>query len=415
MEQGNDAQVVAAQDAPKKSFKDALASPAGPAPSADEAADGKSPASPTGAPASDEVAKKKRPHLAKNGGVNSGNHAALKRETAELLKTHAQHVKSTGNADTTKSASSKKGGRQLNRGGGEVTEAPAKGGAAGKEAATKAKAAKRKTKGADSNGNGADAEEEREVVPYAYKHPKPRVLTEAVFLWELVAAFSEPKTVLLLERLCQDVAAKLQASRQANHLMQRYWNAQWARMVWEESKLTAEKRYLLPSALSRSEGKINWKKMFKEEYPLWLQRTFAGVGSNNNANNVAKVLFQQEILNENKSAAELAKSELTLEEAFLKAQRKRGVEVEVDNEDDDDDKNSVEGAKGGKRGPGSPSGGHDAGKGFRVRVPVHDPQAGFTRSDYKQNYRQGARKGKHMKGGDKKWESYAAMDDGDDW
>lgn len=279
------------------------------------------------------------------------------------------------------------------------------------------KKVKRKGEKAGASGEAGDAGGGSAALPYRYKYPKPRAITDVLFMWDLVAAFSEPKTVLLLERLCRDVATRLQESCKLTHLLQRYWNAQWAKLIWEDSKITVDKRLLLTSSLSHSEGKINWKKMYKEEYPCWVHRTFTGVGSNNNATNTAKVLFHKETLNENKSAAELAKSELTLEEALLKAQRKRGVETQVDHEGSNGDDGNAPDAEGGgsvvARAAGASKaagGGGPAGKGLKVRVPVRDPGEGFTRATYKQNYRQGARKGKHMKGGDKKWGSYAALD-----
>lgn len=250
------------------------------------------------------------------------------------------------------------------------------------------------------NRKGTDASEsdaESEKV-FLYSHPKPRVLTDGLFMWELVASFCAPTHIGEVERICKDVHEHLQTSHTSNRLMQRYWNAQWSRLVREEDQLPREKRLLLTTSLSRSEGKTNWRGHFVEEYPLWRKRTFMGKGADNNANNAAKTLFQREVLNEIKSAAEMARTQLTVEEAVVKLMKKRGIELVSDGEPHAFPKNT-RGKSGATSDEGLLMGGQKG-----VKIPVKDCAVeGYERSDYKTNWRIGNRKGKHKKGGVKKW------------
>lgn len=238
---------------------------------------------------------------------------------------------------------------------------------------------------------------------YEYKHPKPRVLTSSLFMWEHVAVFSMPAQVVELERLCRDVARLLKDSNTGTHPMQRYWNAQWSRLMWREEELPDAKKHLTPTMLSRSEGKRKWKDVFIQEYPHYLKRVYQGKGVCNNAVNAAKVLFNRQVLNAAKTAAELERMELTVEEARVKEQKKRGVNVEFEETPDTATSPSS---------PGCPHGSY-AGKGERERhekgrprTVKKEPHATYTRSDYKEDYRTGDRKGKHKKGGTGRWSKF---------
>lgn len=253
---------------------------------------------------------------------------------------------------------------------------------------------------------------EPEVPPHIYKRPMPAVVTDAVFMWEQVACFSEPKQVVELERLCRPTSSALAASNRGTHLMQRYWNAQWTRMVWNENEVPAKKRFLDVSSLSRNEGRRSWKAAYVEEYPFWIQRTYQGKGIRNNEANEAKALFHREQLNVVLTAAQLKAMELTEEEARIKEEQKRGVEV------------IFEGASQGTAtattagGGGAPSAAvKEDGKGKRKKkggkgsgaphlVVQKAPGESYTRDDYKLDSRSGTRKGKHQKGGVSKWSHY---------
>lgn len=267
----------------------------------------------------------------------------------------------------------------------------------------------------DSRDASSEDDDDDAKVPFNYTHPKPRVLTDALFMWEHVASFSEPAQVAQLEQVSRDVAAHLKESNKGPRLMQRYWNAQWCRMVWKEEELPAEKRYLPASMFSHSDGKRRWKKVFVEEYPLWLDRTFQRRGLRNNDVNEAKVLFHVEPLNPNRTAAELQRMELTEEEALLKEQKKRGVEVEFEHVDENGGAGaSGDGAAGGagitRPGLKDEKRDHQAREKGRPRAVQKDV---YTRSDYKEDYRTGARKGKHQKGGTNRWDNFDSYGDYD--
>ncbi|KAK7195839.1 hypothetical protein NESM_000515300 [Novymonas esmeraldas] len=263
--------------------------------------------------------------------------------------------------------------------------------------------ANRATTGGSSGSDGYESHQDDAVVEYHYRHPKRRVITAALFLWERVAAFSAPAQVAELERVSRDVARHLAESNTGTHLLQRYWNAQWSRMVWKDEELPEEKRYLAPAMLTRSDGKRSWKKVFVEEYPLYLERIYQGKGVRNNDMNEAKVLFHREVLNTAKTAKELQRLELTEEEARVKELRKRGVDVEVDE------------TPGGAASPASPTGTHavqtskaerEKHEKGRPRAVAKAPHESYTRSDYKEDYRTGDRKGKHKKGGTGRWSNF---------
>ncbi|AYU78915.1 hypothetical protein conserved [Leishmania donovani] len=238
---------------------------------------------------------------------------------------------------------------------------------------------------------------------YQYKHPKPRVLTSSLFMWEHVAVFSMPAQVAELERVSRDVARLLKDSNTGTHPMQRYWNAQWSRIVWKEEELSDEKKYLAPTMLTRSEGKRKWKNVFVQEYPLYLKRVYQGKGVCNNAVNAAKVLFNRQVLNAAKTAAELEQMELTVEEARVKEQKKRGVDVEFEDTPDTAPSPSSLGCHHGSYPAKGERERHEKGRPRAVKKAPHET---YTRSDYKEDYRTGDRKGKHKKGGTGRWSKF---------
>ncbi|KPI86066.1 hypothetical protein ABL78_4868 [Leptomonas seymouri] len=248
---------------------------------------------------------------------------------------------------------------------------------------------------------------------FNYTHPKPCVLTDALFMWERVASFCEPVQVAEVERVSRDVAAHLKESNKGARLMQRYWNAQWCRMVWKEGEMPQEKRYLLPSMFTHNEGRRRWKKTFVEEYPFYLDRTYQRHGVRNNDVNEAKVLFRVETLNTNRTAAELQKLELTVEEARVKEQRKRGVEVEYEHVEENGAGASGEGGAGAAVArPGLDDTKRDRAAREKGRPRAVQKEV-YTRADYKEDYRTGTRKGKHQKGGANRWDKYDAYGDYD--
>ncbi|KAG5504349.1 hypothetical protein JKF63_04798 [Porcisia hertigi] len=202
--------------------------------------------------------------------------------------------------------------------------------------------------------------------------PNERVLTTALFMWERVAAFSVPSQVAEIERVSRDVWQHLKKSNTGTNLMQRYWNAQWSRLIWKDEELPEEKRHLLPTMLTRNDGKREWKKMFVEEYPLYLERLYRGVGVCNNALNEAKVFFPRQLLSHQLSEAEKKQLELTSRKPTLQ-NNERG----------------------------------------RPRAVEKAPDKPYTRSDYKQDYRAGDRKGKHKKGGNGRWSGFDDFGDYD--
>lgn len=250
----------------------------------------------------------------------------------------------------------------------------------------------------------------KEKPPYVYKHPKPLAVTGSLFMWEHVASFSSPKVVCELEHVCKDVAEHLKGSNTGTRVMQRYWNAQWARLSWDEELISSDKKLLLPSSLKRSEGKKNWKKMYAEELPFWVQKTLQGVGVNNNATNEAKVMFKVEQKNAHLTGEQLAAMELTEEETLAKAALKKGLVVHVDENGGGASGGGGDSPKKNGRGRGGRGGrGRGRGRGPRAAGPK-DPSAGYQRDDYKEDFRIGSRQGKHKKGGVSKWAGFA--DDG---
>ncbi|EPY33762.1 hypothetical protein STCU_02004 [Strigomonas culicis] len=214
-------------------------------------------------------------------------------------------------------------------------------------------------------------------------------------MWEHVASFSHPKVVCELEHVCKDVAEHLAVSNTGTHLMQRYWNALWAKLSWDEELIASEKKYLLPASLKRSEGKKSWKKMYAEEIPFWVQKTLQGVGVNNNASNEAKTLFKVEQQNANLTGEQLAAMErAAAKQAVERLIKNRPVGRTSESAGGDGDEDSNKPKKG--RGP-RPSG------------PI-DASVGYQRFDYKRDDRAGTRQGKHKKGGVSKWSGFA--DDG---
>ncbi|KPA84093.1 hypothetical protein ABB37_02196 [Leptomonas pyrrhocoris] len=283
-----------------------------------------------------------------------------------------------------------------------------------------ADADKQHQRGRDSNSDDDDDDARSDNTArteFHYTHPKPRVLTGALFMWEHVASFSEPVQVAQVERVSRDVAAHLKESNKGPRLMQRYWNAQWCRMVRKEEDVPVEKRYLPPNMLTRSEGKRRWKKVFVEEYPFFLDRTYQRHGVRNNDVNEAKVLFHVEALNPNRTAAELRKMELTVEEARAKEQRKRGVEVEFEHVEENGAGASGEGGAGAggcggvvRPGLDDTRRDHAAREKGRPRAVQKDS---YSRADYKEDFRTGARKGKHQKGGTNRWDNFDSYGDYD--
>ncbi|CCW68263.1 unnamed protein product, partial [Phytomonas sp. Hart1] len=245
-------------------------------------------------------------------------------------------------------------------------------------------------------------------------HSKPRVITEALFIWETVASFCEPQLVCELERLSRDVAAHLARSNTGTRLLQRYWHAQWRGLVWPDPPPSLDLRLLRPASLPRCNGRVRWKQSFVEEYPLWLQRTIMGKGKNDRAYDASKVLFHRETLNLHKSADELAATELTVEEALQKAIAKRGIEVGMDEKGDPKELLNTLKRRGqdGVRSNGTAS--PRLVKGLScLNLCSRSSQESLTREDYQMDHRQGSRKGKHKKGLDKKWSSYDNFGDFD--
>lgn len=376
-----------------RTFRDAAAAPAA------SRVDGLVPVSASAAVGARVRKSKKIKKIAKQGGVSSAGMAGKRKDEA------AEATEIAATATPTKPATTKKGGKVATRA--DIVENGATDSPTGPPALNKKQ--RKKLAAANDGASGPVSPIlKKEVVPFPYKHPKPAAIVGALFMWDTVAAFLEPRTSILLERLCRDVATVLRKSNVSNKLMQRYWNAQWARLVLDSDVIPEPKLLLLPTSLTRADGKTKWKKMYREEFPQWEARTFTGVGANNNALNEAKVFFHREELNTKLTPAQLAARALTIEETLLKAQRKRGVVVEVDNEDGKDG-----GAEAGGGGDGGGGGGATA-KPVTLRVPKQGEPASFDRAVYKENYRYGSRKGKHQKGGDKKWSSYVDYDDGDD-
>ncbi|ORC89284.1 uncharacterized protein TM35_000132880 [Trypanosoma theileri] len=249
-------------------------------------------------------------------------------------------------------------------------------------------------------------------------------LRDWLFAWELIAAFSPPRTVCILHTLCRDVRSTLQHSSTGTRLLQRYWNAQYHRLVWgDEVKVGDEQknkaRRTLEFTLSRSEGKRDWMKMYREEYPSWCARTFLGVGTRNNDVNVAKVLFKVEPPNEALPGEEIAKMELTPEEALA-----RRVEKNLQNLEGEEVENcSGSGSRNRSRGKGNShpqivdkKGRRKGDRTDRQKV-MKNPALGLSRDDYKNDQRLGKHKEKHKKGRMGRWDGLAGdgCADDNDW
>ncbi|KAH9593383.1 hypothetical protein LSM04_002358 [Trypanosoma melophagium] len=230
-----------------------------------------------------------------------------------------------------------------------------------------------------------------------------------LFAWELIAAFSPPRTVCTLYTLCRDVRDILQYSSTGTRLLQRYWNAQYHRLIWgDEAEVgNGEKnkaRRTLEFTLSRNEGKRDWMKMYREEYPSWHARTFLGVGARNNDLNMAKVLFKVEAPNEAIPGEELAKMELTPEEALA-----RRVERNLQHlEGKEAENGSGGGSRSRSRGKNHPQivdkKGRRKGDRSNRQKLMKNPALGLSRDDYKSDQRLGKHKEKHKKGRMGRWD-----------
>ncbi|ESL07472.1 hypothetical protein TRSC58_04838 [Trypanosoma rangeli SC58] len=254
---------------------------------------------------------------------------------------------------------------------------------------------------------------------------KPVVLRDMLFMWEIVASFSDPQTVCVLERLCRDVHETLTLSSTGTRLLQRYWNAQYHKLLWEESRIDPA-RLTLDFVLTRSEGRRSWKKMYREEYPLYVARTFQGKGANNNALNMAKVRFKVDPMNELLSGEELAKLELTPQEALARRVARNLVSLEgeeVSNaplrNDGDGDGNGAprQSDAAARKGPPHHSTNKKGrrkgvrGEGAEARK---DPALGLSRDDYNNDRRLGKHREKHRKGGMGRWSAFASGEGEDD-
>ncbi|RNF07621.1 uncharacterized protein Tco025E_07404 [Trypanosoma conorhini] len=246
---------------------------------------------------------------------------------------------------------------------------------------------------------------------------KPAALREALFMWEIVASFSDPRMVCVLERLCRDVHEALTLSSTGTHLLQRYWNAQYHKLLWEESRVDPARR-TLDFALTRSEGRRSWKKMYREEYPLYVARTFQGKGANNNALNAAKVLFKVESMNEFLSGEELAQLELTPQEALARRVARNLLSLEGEEASGGalaprnggsgaPWQNDGTGRKGPPRHSADKKGGRKGVRGARAEA-TKDPALGLSRDDYNNDRRLGKHRDKHKKGGMGRWDAFAS-------
>ncbi|KEG07557.1 hypothetical protein DQ04_09441010 [Trypanosoma grayi] len=234
-------------------------------------------------------------------------------------------------------------------------------------------------------------------------------LRDWLFAWEVIASCSKPATVCLLESLCRDVRDALAASSTGTGLMQRYWNVQYHRLVWEESHIDAA-RQTLNFALTNSEGRKDWKKMYREELPLWVARTFQGLGASNNALNAAKVMFKVKSANELLTGEELAKLELTPEEAMARQRAKNMLSIEGDEAEGAD---SEDGGTRRRQHVTDKKGRRKGGRG--QREPMKDPALGLERVDYKMDQRLIKHRDKHKKGGTGRWDTYGGGMEDDAW
>nr|CCC92012.1 conserved hypothetical protein [Trypanosoma congolense IL3000] len=207
-----------------------------------------------------------------------------------------------------------------------------------------------------------------------------------LFAWEIIASFSPPRTVCDLEALSRDVRQVLRESSTGTRLLQRYWNVQYHRLVWGDVDMDVGRR-TLHFTLSRTCGRKDWKKLYREEYPLWLARSFQGKGSRNNDINEARVRFQMEPVNERLPGEVMESLQLT-EEETLERRRMKGL---LCTEGDGDDVLSPT-----DRGPRQK-------KGVRRETDekpmMKNPSLVLTREDYKNDSRLQKHKLKHKKGG----------------
>lgn len=234
------------------------------------------------------------------------------------------------------------------------------------------------------NRKAADENDDVEVFERKYTRPKPTAITTNLFMWEHVAAFSPPEQVVEIERVCFDIADLLRQSNTGTRLMQRYWNAMSVRLTWEEgdARLSDAKRFLQNGAITRSEGKKQWKKIYGEQYAEWVEtvKKFRGDLSRR------PVERHAESLNEHKSSSQL--KELSAEESYLKAIAQR-------------------------RRDGDSAGNMSEKKMAKESKHLQQLTASLSndaRATYKLNPRDSDRHGKHKKGGTKKWADMAETD-----
>lgn len=220
------------------------------------------------------------------------------------------------------------------------------------------------------------------------------MLQDWLFAWEIIASFSSPRTVCDLETLSRDVHKVIRDSSTGTRLMQRYWNVQYHRLVWGDEDLDIGKR-TLHFSLPRASGRKNWKKLYREEYPLWLARTFQGMGSRNNDINEAKVRFQVEPANELLSGEAMESLELTQEETVARRVAKGFVRVE---EGSGSGPNSVD-RRGRRKSGGSQN--------RKEKLVAKDPAEGLQREDYKNDRHLQKHRTKHNKGKRGTWDGYA--------
>eukprot|EP00796_Vickermania_ingenoplastis_P006519 gene6519-4696_t len=224
-------------------------------------------------------------------------------------------------------------------------------------------------------------------VERVYTRPKPKAITTHLFMWERVASFSPPEQVLELERVCYDIYTALKVSNTGTNLMQRYWNAMFVRLTWEnpDTVITEAKRLLSPGSISRSEGKRPWKQLYAQEYHEWMEsmKRFKG-------NTSRRIEKDGERLNEYKTGEELKKIQLTAEESYHKALALKRLQGE----------NVSTGVA-----FGQPE--RKLNKGAKKLQHLTTMMEGDQRTQYKLNPKQADRAGKHKKGGTKKWADMA--------
>lgn len=237
--------------------------------------------------------------------------------------------------------------------------------------------------------------------------PKPSAITTNLFMWDHVASFCLPRTVMEIERVSRDVHAVMQTSNTGTNLMQRYWNAMVIRLVWENNgaeRLTPEKLALHPKCISRSEGKQNWKRLYQQQYEEWVEvvkkellvgtptggvSSPVGDGVSSCTISFAPVqksrhLTGEERANKHLTGEELSKMELSAEESYVKAMGKRKVAQASAEKPGARDKKLVKDNE-------------------RMQKLTTSFLSGDERAQYKLNPSAADRRGKHKKGGMKKW------------